>query len=197
MGSRISGTNGSFGDMLLIARTRFAETAVDELASSCVGSAARGVAAVVAAGAGALLDDVSEPFSSFGSWKASSAAKTTIRPTSDQLLPPLGGVLGGLAAGGGPCVDRTHQGVPPAASAVLEVEVSVAASGVATGVAAAGEPLYLNAFMWTVAVSCGSCASPGARFSVSTLKSRPEERTRSPATRVCVRSWCRKRWIAK
>ena len=69
--------------MLLIARTRFAETAVDELASSCVGSAAVVAAvAVVAAGAGALLDDVSEPFSSFGSWKASSAAKTTIRPTS-------------------------------------------------------------------------------------------------------------------
>jgi hypothetical protein len=74
-----SGTKRSFGAIPWIARARLAATDV----FAAVRDLIPGVdAAVLAVEDGdATLEDEPEPFSSFGSWKASSAAKTTIRPT--------------------------------------------------------------------------------------------------------------------
>ena len=73
----------------------------------------------------------------------------------DHFLAPLGGVGRRRVAAVCACVDSTHQGVPPAATAELEVEESGVAAGVAAG-AAAADPLYVKTFRWIVAASCGS-----------------------------------------
>src|SRR4051812_47628713 len=75
--SLISGTNGSLGASRRIARVRFAETAT---VASLVSDAVAGVASVVT-DAGAVLEDELEPFISFGSSNASTATRTTARPT--------------------------------------------------------------------------------------------------------------------
>ncbi len=73
----------------------------------------------------------------------------------DDLLARFRGVAGGRPAAADVCLDNGHQGVPPAALAVTEVE-SASGVGVAVGAAAPAEPLYVKTLRWIVAASCGS-----------------------------------------
>ncbi len=83
-----------------------------------------GLAGVTRRSVEAVLEDELEPFSSFGSSKASTATSTTARTTRMIFLRRLRGVAGGRAAVAHACLDGGHQGVPPAATAEIEVEES-------------------------------------------------------------------------
>ena len=200
--SRLAGTNGSRGFIRWMARARSAGADVGALATGWPPVAAAGSSRVVTAAsaldggrAQRLLDDESELFSSFGSWKASSTANSTSSPTRRSFL--RRSALRAATRRPAMCVSRVLiSSSSAAAAAELEVVESGAVLGVAE-VAAAADPLYVKTFRWIVAASCGSFLSPAARLTESTLNSRPAACTCGPATPACVRRCRRNRWTPK
>ena len=79
---------------------------------------------VVVTDVAAVLEDELEPFSSLGSSKASTATSTTASTTRMIFLRRSAASRAAARRSAHPCVHGTHQGVPPAATAEVEVEES-------------------------------------------------------------------------